>query len=163
VNSLAHGGAVAEHETSKSIRLRLRIAQCQTLLLQFVQMERQFLGEVIRHRLHRLHHARDGLDQHAPAGMLEHGLFFAGARQRVIPRATSGSGNTPLLFQETFRLKPPESGIERSMLHLEQILRSLTDGFGNLVTIGLALLEHAQDHHIQRSLQNVDLSGICHE
>src|ERR1700733_7277753 len=113
--------------------------------------------------LHWPHHACDGLHQRAPAGMLEHGLLFAGACQGVIPRATPGSGNTPLLFHETFRLEAPESGIERSMLHLQQVLRSLSDGLGNLVTIGLALLEDAQDHHIQRSLQNVDLSGIAHK
>lgn len=49
------------------------------------------------------------------------------------------------------------------MFDLQEIFRSLPYGLGDLIAVGLSLLEDSQDHHVQGSLQNVHLAGLFHQ
>jgi len=45
-----------------------------------------------------------------------------------------------------------QSGVERSVLHLEQIVRGSLNVLGNLVAVSGPEQEGAQDEHVQRAL-----------
>src|ERR1700722_768486 len=110
----------------------------------------------------RPHDSTDGVRHPLPLGFLGDKMFFAGRSEPVILELPLLV--TPRVFpfrrDQTFALQAMKSGIERAVLHLQDIFGGPLDVLCNLMAVRGSKEERAEDQHVQGSLQKVN--AVCH-
>src|SRR5579863_918450 len=103
------------------------------------------------------HHASDGIGHLLPLRLFYNKLFFALVSEPVILEfAVAIGSHLPLGTHPPSSLQPMQSRIERSMLHLQEVIGGALDMLANLVPMRWPVEEGAQDQHVQRSLQKAN-------
>src|SRR5262249_34986640 len=76
--------------------------------------------------------------------------------QPVIARAAVGLGDLPFRGEPAAPLEPVQRGIERSVLHLNGVVRTGADCQSDAVPVARAPLQRLQDHQVERPLHQFD-------
>src|SRR5688500_7621076 len=93
----------------------------------------------------RLKNAGHGDDELFPAGRLRGELTPASRCETVEPRTPVVLGGPPFRVDPSAFLEPPERGVQRTLVHLQDVPRDLLDVLGDPPAVHLLLSEHAQD------------------
>src|SRR5262249_7822670 len=86
-------------------------------------------------------------------------LAARGGQPIILEFAIAVGRFLPLGCDPAASLQTMQRRIERSVFHLEQIVRGALDVAGNLVTVGTSQQERAQNDHVQGSLQQFPASS----
>src|SRR5260221_118690 len=95
------------------------------------------------------------LDQPIPAARLLDQLLAAGRRKPVIAGLAIVLRGSPERGNPAPVLQAMQSGIERSVLHLENVFRAMLDGVGDRVSVRRAEYQSLQNKQVQRTLQHL--------
>src|SRR5580698_6424128 len=113
------------------------------------------------HLLYRLcagiQHACDGAHHLVPARPFVNQLPLSSRRQRVILGALATLAELPFGLHPLLFLQTVERRIERAGLYPQHVARIGTNGLGDPVSMPWSPLQHLENEHIERSLQQLDL------
>ena len=97
----------------------------------------------------------DCLGQSLPVRFLGNQLFAAAGRQPIELGLAAVVGFAPVSLQPSALFQAMQGGIERALLHLEYILRYLTNALCDSVAVYGAEGNNLKDEHVERALQKV--------
>src|ERR1700722_2618067 len=104
--------------------------------------------------------AADGGDHRPPSIRFGGELLPARSRQLVKLRLAVILTCAPERADPAAMLKPVQRGIERSLLHLEHVLRHMLNHVGNGVSVSRTGDQRPQNQHVERSLHHLGVGGI---
>src|SRR5258708_16324881 len=103
------------------------------------------------------HHSRHGFGHLLPLGFFDHELLPAFIRQPVIFEfPVSVRSRLPIGTYPSSLLQTMQCGIERTVLHLQEFVRSPLNVLADLVTMSRSIKKRPQDEHVQGSLEKSD-------
>jgi hypothetical protein len=103
----------------------------------------------------RPHYAGHSFRHLLPLGFFDYKLFFSlFGKPVVLEFAIAVGGSFPFGNNPSLPLQPVECGIERAVLHLQEVVRGSLDVLSNLVTVSRTVKECSQDEHVKRALED---------
>lgn len=109
------------------------------------------------------HHACDSFRHPLPLRLFDRELSSSLGREPVILEFAIAIGsNFPLGNDPFFSLQPVQRGVERTVLHLQEIIGGPLNVFADFVAVSWAKKKSSQNEHVQSSLEYVGaLRWIC--
>jgi hypothetical protein len=100
-----------------------------------------------------------------PLRFLDHKLFFpCWGKAVILELPVTIRGGLPFRGDPTSFLQAMQCGIERTMLHLQEIVCGPLNVLSDLVAMGGTIKQGSEDEHVQRALEQIRalLCLFCH-
>jgi hypothetical protein len=78
-------------------------------------------------------------------------LFAASGRQSVVPRPPIVLGSAPLGLDPPSQQEPLQGGVQRTLAHLEHVIRHVLEVLDNAIAVRSASDERLQDEQVERA------------